>query len=181
MSPDEVRLAKQWAIEDNMAASDISERLGRNKSTISRLLRGRCTRKQRGRKPSLSKKQVDGLVAKLNTMVKQADAQKEVTVDMLKRSARCKACTRTISKALHSRKIYFRRLTEKPTLTAQDMRDRIAFANKYAKKTGAWWQRSIQMHIDVKHFGIFLDGKGRRHVAQVGCRGAYRGSLAPFL
>jgi len=31
------------------------------------------------------------------------------------------------------------------------------------------------MHIDVKHFSIFLDGKGRRHVAQVGCRGAYRG------
>jgi hypothetical protein len=64
---------------------------------------------------------------------------------------------------------------EKPTLTDEDVKDRVVFANKYMGKSREWWLKSVQMHIDVKHFAIFLDGKGRRHIAQVGCRGAYRG------
>jgi predicted RNase H-related nuclease YkuK (DUF458 family) len=38
-----------------------------------------------------SKTQIDKLVSKLKGMVKKADAKYEVTVGMLKRSARCKA------------------------------------------------------------------------------------------
>jgi len=85
------------------------------------------------------------------------------------------ASIRTISKALHQRNIHFRKLREKPMLTTQDIKDRKAFATDYAGKTSAWWQRSVHLHIDVKHFGIYLNGKGRRYVAQVGTRGAYRG------
>lgn len=84
------------------------------------------------------------------------------------------ASTKTISKALHARSIYFRKLTEKPTLTKQDTKDRAVFAAKYGDKSGNWWLQSIHMHIDVKHFNVFLDSKGRRHAAQIGCRGAYR-------
>lgn len=50
MSAEEIRLAKTWAIHDNMSASAIAERLGRNKSTITRLLKLRSSRKGRGRK-----------------------------------------------------------------------------------------------------------------------------------
>jgi hypothetical protein len=39
----------------------------------------------------LTKAQTDGLIKKLKSMVKKADAQYEVTVAMLKRSSRCKA------------------------------------------------------------------------------------------
>ena len=85
------------------------------------------------------------------------------------------ASIRTIAEALHARGIFFRKLHAKPTLTKQDIKDRVAFAASYGSKTSAWWNRFVHMHIDVKHFNIFLDGKGRRHVAQVGCRGAYRG------
>ena len=85
------------------------------------------------------------------------------------------ASTRTIAKAIRARDIYFRKLRAKPTLTKQDIKDRVAFAASYAGRTSQWWNRAVHMHIDVKHFSIFLDGKGRRHIAQVGCRGAYRG------
>lgn len=80
-----------------------------------------------------------------------------------------------MSKALRQRKIRFRKLREKPTLTTQDIKARKDFAAKYASKTSKWWQQNVHLHIDVKHFAIYLDGRGRRHVAQVGTRGAYRG------
>jgi IS30 family transposase len=50
MSSDEVRLAKQWVVQDNLPPSEIAERLGRDKSTITRLLKPGSNRKQRGRK-----------------------------------------------------------------------------------------------------------------------------------
>ena len=64
---------------------------------------------------------VDKLVALLDYMVVEAGGQYEVTVDMLRRRARSKASNRTISDALHSRKLYFRRLREKPVLTNADV------------------------------------------------------------
>lgn len=129
LSADEVRLAKQWAIQDSEAPSEIARRLGRNKSTITRLLKKRSPPKRRGVKVGslylqclaylvlghshgvrvcglrrvlflrlksvpqvkLTVKQVDMLVAKLKDMVARADAKYEVTLPMLKRSARCKA------------------------------------------------------------------------------------------
>ena len=49
------------------------------------------------------------------------------------------------------------------------------FAKEHVGKTKAWWLRHVQMHIDVKHFQVYLNGKARHHAAQLGCRGAYRG------
>ena len=80
-----------------------------------------------------------------------------------------------MSDALRKRNIRFRKMREKPMLTAQDISARKDFADKHAGKTSTWWQTSVHLHIDVKHFAIYLNGKGRRYVAQVGTRGAYRG------
>ena len=38
MSEDEIRLAKKWYEKDKLKASEIAERLGRNKSALTRLL-----------------------------------------------------------------------------------------------------------------------------------------------
>lgn len=48
LSADEVRLVKQWAIQDSEAPSEIARRLGRNKSTITRFLKKRSPPKRRG-------------------------------------------------------------------------------------------------------------------------------------
>jgi IS30 family transposase len=50
LSTEEVRLAKTWAVQENLPPSEIASRLGRNKSTITRLLKPRSTRTKRGRK-----------------------------------------------------------------------------------------------------------------------------------
>ena len=174
LSSDETRLARGWYAQDGLRPAKIAQRLGRDKSTISRLLKRGGSYAQRGRKAAISPLKAGKLVTKVKELVNKADGQGEVTIAMLKRSSRCSASTKTIAKALHDNGVFFRRLTQKPTLTEQDIKDRATFARKFKDKSCAWWRKHIQLHIDVKHFSIFLDCKGRRHVAQVGCRGAYR-------
>ena len=50
MSAEEIRMAQKWYIEDEESPKEIAERLGRDKSTITRLLVKRAPRKQRGPK-----------------------------------------------------------------------------------------------------------------------------------
>ena len=174
LSEEELRLAKDWYVNGSVAPREIAKRLKRNKSTITRLLCKRLPRKKLGRKPVLSEAQVDVLEEKLKRLIKKADGQFEVTVSMLKRNARCRASKATISKALHNRNIYFRPMRSKPVLTTEDIKDRLSFAKKYAKKPARWWKTALQMIIDVKFYSVFLHGGARRHAAQTGSRGAYR-------
>jgi len=59
-------------------------------------------------------------------------------------------------------------------LTADDIKARKAFAKEDMGKSQAWWKTAIDMHIDVEHFQVFLNGKARDHAAREGVRGAYR-------
>ena len=83
-------------------------------------------RKKEGRPFVLDDDAVDKLVSLLDFMVVSADGRYEVTVDMLRRKARSKAGSRTISEALHNRRVYFRRPREKPVLTAPPARGNTA-------------------------------------------------------
>ena len=98
MSENERRLAKSWYVEDGEKPAEIARRLGRDKSTVTRLLIKRAPRKTQGRKPILTEAQVDRLEKRLQTLVQKANGQYQVTVDRLRKSARCKAGTRTILK-----------------------------------------------------------------------------------
>ena len=81
---------------------------------------------------------------------------------------------RTILDALHARKIYFRRLREKPVLTDGDIAERKKFAEAYRGKPAAWWTSFLHLTMDVKCFRVYLNGKARAHAAQEKTRGAYR-------
>ena len=129
---------------------------------------------KQGRKAMLSTADVGKLEAKLETMVKAADKKYEVTLSMLRAACRVKASEKVIQRALHKRGVYFRRFRQKPILSNEDKVARLAFAKKYAKKTAAWWRSQVHMHIDVKHFPVYLNGKARAHSAQEGARGAFR-------
>ena len=100
----EIRLAKSWFLAGETSA-EIQKRLGRNRSTITRLLLKRVARKSQGRKPALADAAVDRLQAKLGAMIQKADSKYAVTVASLKRSSRTKASERTILNALHKRGI----------------------------------------------------------------------------
>lgn len=174
LSETEITLAKRWHVEENLSAVKIAQRLGRSASTISRLVIKKLKRQPQGRKPLLSTHLVDKLEAKLESLIQKADSKREVTVATLKRSARCQAGTRTILRRLHERKISFRPLREKPVLTDQDISDRHAFAKKFAGKTPSWWNSSLHLIIDVKHFRVLPHGDARKYAAQERTRGTYR-------
>ncbi len=50
LSKDEILLAKRWAVQDGVPPSEIADRLDRDKSTITRLLKPTSRRAARGRK-----------------------------------------------------------------------------------------------------------------------------------
>ena len=174
MSPEEIRLAKEWKLKEDLAPSDIAARLNRNKSTITRLFSPSAQRKTRGRRAMLTEVQVDALVAKLKDMIKKANGTYEVTAQMLKRSQRCKASVNTIRKRLHDRGMRFYAMRSKPILTNEDIAARYDFGWSYVERPRNWWVTHLHMIIDVKFFPVYLNGKARRHVAQTGTRGVYR-------
>lgn len=173
LSADEVRLANSWYDQD-VSPSEIAERLGRSKSTLTRLLVKRAARTFQGRRPCLSPAQIDFLVRRLDEMVRRSQNRYTVTVAMLKRSTRVKASERTILKALHERNIFFRKLREKPVLTEADITERYAFATKYRSKSVQWWLQHIHASIDGKFFKVYLTGSSRVQAAQHQTHGAYR-------
>ena len=134
LSADEIRLAKAWYDQDE-EPSEIAERLGRSKSTLTRLLVKGAARKSQGRRSALTQAQIDFLVRRPDELIRRSQNRYTVWVAMLKRSTRIKAGERTILKALHARNILFRKLREKPVLTAADITERYAFAAKYRHKS----------------------------------------------
>ena len=174
LSVHEIHLAKRWYNQDHVAPSVIAARLGRDKSVMTRLLVLRAGRKQQGRPKKLSTAKVDFLQRRLHQLIVKADGKRTVTIQRLKASARANACERTILRALHARNIYFRKLREKPLLTPDDVKARLAFAKKYVDKTKAWWNSHIHGFIDGKHFQVYLNGASRARAAQHATYGAYR-------
>ena len=167
LSKEEIRLAEMWHKDDGMEPSEIGQLLRRDKSTITRLLVKRDLRKKDGRPQLLDVVAVDELIARLDHMIVVADGQYEV------------------SRGLHARRICFRKMRETPVLTSADIVARKKFAKQYKGKTAAWWTKWIDMHIDVKHFPVYLNANARAHAARAGVRGACRtagqGLEAPYV
>lgn len=175
LSADEIRLATEWYKKGKgKAPSEIATLLGRDKSVLTRLLVKQVPRKKQGRPLGLTGSQVDFLVRRLDEMIVKANGRYHVTAAMLKRSARCKASVRVIQDALHKRKIYFRKMREKPLLTEEDVAARYKFAKKYKNKSAKWWWWTLQAIIDGKHYKPYLTGAARVMAAKHSTWGAYR-------
>lgn len=80
MSDAEVKLARKWYVEDDESTATIAERLGRNQSTLTRLLVQRKARKVQGRPPALTTVAVDRLEKRLSGMIMKATVAVEFTL-----------------------------------------------------------------------------------------------------
>ena len=173
MTEQEIQLARTW-YDEGVAPSEIAERLGRSKSVLTRLLVQQVPRKKQGRPHKLKQAQVNQLKRTLNSLVKKANCQYTVTAAMVKKAMRLKVSDRLIRDTLHEQKIYFRKLREKPVLTPEDVKARLAFARKYHMKSAQWWNDRLDGIIDGKSFKVYLTADGRRRAAQHATYGAYR-------
>jgi hypothetical protein len=161
MTSEEKRLVRSMVFDKQMKPSTVATAIGRDKSSITRLLaQTKATRM--GRPPVLTTAQEDRLEKVVEEMVGKADANYEVTLPMVHRRCRLKCSQRTVSRALRSRGYYFFKLYEKMILTPEDVKERWAWAKKYARKTKLWWLRKVQIHLDNHHFKRASTGKGRK-------------------
>ena len=103
LTEEEIRLARKWYSDEQLSPSTIAQRLGRDRSVMTRLLVKKVTRKRQGRPRVLTEAQVDFLERRLDELVREANCKYTVTVLMLKKSARVKASVRAIRNALHKR------------------------------------------------------------------------------
>ena len=174
----EKRLLVEW-FKEGKTVSEISELLGRDKSTIrrqvARIARGPgAPPRGVGRPAALSSKDVQRLIAKTKQMIKAADAEWQVTAAMIKRAAALTCCDRVVLDALHSHGIWMRPLREKPVLSTSDMRERKSFAEEFARKPASWWTKAVDAYIDNKFYPVYTDHKGRGFAAKRVAKGTFR-------
>ena len=174
LSAEEQRLAKKWYWEQNKKPGEIADLLDRDKSTLTRFLVKQAPRKKQGRPRVLSEADIDFLERRLHDLIVKSMGKYHVTAATLKRSARSKASVKSIQLALRKRRIFFRKMREKPLLTEDDVNARYAWASKYRHKTRAWWLKAFDAAIDGKLFKVYLNGKERLRAARHATYGAYR-------
>ena len=165
MSGEEKRLIRSMIFDQKMTATDVAQAVGRNKSSISRLLNQKKPTIM-GRPEVLTSKQKDRLEEIVQEMVEKAEANYEVTLPMVHRRSRFKCSQRTISRALHGRGYRCFKLYEKMILTPDDIKARWEWAKKYTKMTKAWWLNRVQIHLDNHHFKRASTATGRKNLAK---------------
>lgn len=185
MSSEEIRLANMWYKEDGKSCYEIAQLLHRGVATIVNRVRHRMLLKKQGRPCALTDAQVRAAAAMLEKMVRKAKGEYEVTAEMLRRRLRLRVTARTLLRAMHRTGVKWHRFRLKPMLTREDVKQRHTFAKTYATKRSQWWCQHIHMHIDVKQFRVYLNGKARAYAAREGSRGVYRrrgqGLEAPYV
>ena len=170
----EATIVKRLRTVGRLPVSLIASIVERHKKTIYKVLKGNTPFAVRGPKPKLQKRDVDRLVATLNRLVRVARGRYEDTLRMLKERTNVKLDDKVVRKALHARKIRFRKMRTKPLLTKVDRKERFAFARKYRVKSRQWWLNSIHLHIDLKNFQVYTHARARDYAAMREVRGAYR-------
>ena len=174
MTEDEKRIVREMHSERLMSPTDIAAAVGRDLSSICRLLAQKKPPNPSGGREALSKEQVDRAVKILDDMIDKADGCAEVTLGMLKKRCKFKCCDRVLFKAIHLRGYWFRTLRKKMILTPDDVTDRFKWSKKYRKYSKRWWLKKVHVHLDNKHFKVALTVFGRRLLAKRKCRGCFR-------
>ena len=111
----EAALMTQWASQ-GISKKEILRRTGRSKDVLKRHL-GRGGAAKVGRKKMVTPAVLRKLKASKKKLQRKAEAEKEVTVAMIKADAGVVASNRVVLDAFHAEDIYFRPLRERPVLT----------------------------------------------------------------
>jgi len=162
----------------------VAKLLKRSKSTIHKLMTATGIKKPSsgrvvkprpiGRPHAITPAVYKKLSSALNSLQRQANGAKEVTLAMVKTKAGCTACVRTIQRAFHARGVRFRRLREKPILTKDDIKERLRFGLQHKRRSKTQWSLYPHAIIDNKNFPLYLNAAGREYAARRSVRGAFR-------
>jgi hypothetical protein len=147
---------------------------GRSPDTIRSMLNPAATIKRKGAPIKFGPKDVDKVLKVAEKMQKNADGQKEISLEMIQRAAGVKLSPTTVRKAFKERGVGFFKLKEKPLLEEQDVKDRRKWAEAHQRRTEAQWITKPHAIIDNKSFQITANRKSREFLARRSVRGAYQ-------
>ena len=167
---------KAWHAE-GLGVKTIARRLERSTDTVSKHVfkkNERGKEKPVGRPQTISDERFAAIMSTYEAMLAKAKNSAEVTAGALKRRMRLKCNLKTLHRAFWARGVYLRPMYEKPTLTDDDKKARVAFAKKFRKRTAKQWTKSPDAIIDNKVFQVYTTGKTRRMAARRRMRGTYR-------
>jgi hypothetical protein len=170
----EVTIIRNMKRKLKLPVARIAIAVGRTKKAVYKALDPTWKLIKRGRQDALTPGDLTFLLRKLKALIKKAASKTEVTLGMLKKSARCKVSLKCMRKHVMKMGVRFRRLRSKCLLSKEDIKKRYAFASIYRHKSRAWWLKKVQLHHGMKSFPVYSHAAARDHAARREVRGAYR-------
>ena len=171
VTPRERALMRRWK-RAGKSLSEIMALIGRGKLTVQRNLK--TTPCKNGRKTVITPAAYRKLASALRRLQKQAKTQREVTIAMVIKTAGIVASEKLALQAFRRRGISFRPIPVHPILSADDVKARKRWADKYKHRRPQTWVKNPAAIIDNKLFPLFRDRVGRAEAARRLVRGAYR-------
>ena len=170
--------ATEKRLIDNMKKSgltyvDIGFLTGRGSEAIaSSLAKEDFTATGSGQPQKITASDYKKLKNALDRLLKKANAEKQVTVDMIKAEAGVDASNRCVLDAFHADNFWFFKLKEKPILEEGDVKKRDQWVRdpEHAKRTATEWEEKPHAAIDNKKYQFMLNAPGRSHAARCGVR-----------
>ena len=162
--------------EQGMGLRKIRSMTGRSFDTISKhVFKKNKVRKvnPKGRPPAISPSMFKLVWAAHEKLIK-TNPNKEVTIKAVKANVGLTCSDRAVLDAFHKRGIYFRPLYEKLEITSDDVKQRMAFAEKHGGRSASQWNTWLHAAIDNKLFQVYTNGKARDYAARRALRGVYR-------
>ena len=169
----ERRLVKGMS-KEGIPWSTIQKITSRTPDTINSILKSDATPPLKGAPVKFKAEDVEKVLKVLGAMVKKANAQKEVTLDMVLKKAGYEVCKRTAREGLKQRNVAFYKLKEKPLLEPSDVKDRKIFADDHKRRSASRWVVQPHAIIDDKSFQMTCHQKSREFAARRSVRGAYQ-------
>ena len=167
---------KTWHAE-GLGVKTIAKRLERSTDTVSKHVfkkNKRGKKKPVGRPQTISDERFSTIMSTYEAMLAEAKNSAEVSAGALKRRMRLKCSLKTLHRAFWARGVYLRPMYEKPTLTLDDKKARIAFAKKFKNRSAQQWAKAPDAIIDNKVFQVYTTGKARTMAGRRRMRGTYR-------
>ena len=141
---------------DGLGVKRIAAALGRSTDTVSKHLFRKCKKKpvKVGRKACITEGKYKHIHKGYQRLLRNARG-KEVTVKMVKKDLKLKCSEKTVSRAFWARGVHFRPLYEKPDLSLQDIKDRLAWAKAHSHRSAAQWGRALMFNSCGHLFFLF--------------------------
>ena len=168
----EHRLVNEMA-KEKIPWAKIQRITKRSPDTISTILRSKTVSKGSGATVKFTAKDLDKVLKVTESLVKKADAQKEVTLSEILTTAGITFCERTVRDGMKEKKYSFLKLKEKPLLTDDDIVKRKRWTDTRKRRTPFQWVKTPHAIIDNKKFPKTASNKSREYSARRSVHGAY--------